>query len=1176
MDGVGNESTLTRGVRVVDTQPPVITLNGDNPLTVECGTAYNEPGATAVDSCDGLVAVTVSSTVNTAAPGTYTVTYLASDNVGNEATATRTVNVVDTQPPAITLNAGSPISVECGSVFSDPGAIALDVCDGSLAVTASGTVNTAVPGTYTLTYRAVDTAGHDAVTTRTVVVVDTFPPVITLDGNNPLTLECGATYNEPGVTALDSCEGTRPVTISNTVNTLQPGTYLVTYRASDSAGNEAVATRTVNVVDTQAPVITLHGQNPITIECGGSFDDPGGVAFDACNGLQTLQITGSVNTQQPGTYTRTYVAQDASGNTATQTRTVIIVDTTPPLLTLVGPNLLTLECGSTFVDPGASAVDSCDGSIGVTTEGSVDTAVPGTYLVRYVARDRAGNVATLTRNVTVQDTTPPTLVVQDAGVKSRSVTPTLVVNAIVVPCGSTFTPPPYTVSDACDPNPTVTIDTQDLNLNVAGTYSIFYRATDSTGNVQIIERVVIVEPPCPGEGGGEGTPEGVIEGTPEGVVEGSPEGIPEGSPEGVIEGAPEGTPEGIVEGAPEGFPEGNPEGTTEGHIEGTPEGEGEVVPCVLEDVSLLSPASVLVLPPGQSYLTVRFTAAVEVDDAHDCPEGAVYVEYRVNGAVIGSSDVAANHFAVFAPLPLGMHHVEVKAYVPATGQLLTAQADVRVVQCGISVPSECTLCSGNYPQGQRDEDGDGVPFCLECIQNTLDYLIDSDGDGISDGRDITPCGQDAEDDPDEDAVPNLEEFWRLGNPEDSNSPDEVRFVAPPARGGSDANPGTREAPWATLQYAIDHVPASITRRGRVIIQRGVYTENIHLRSNVTLVSASRDPRNVEIRGQVTTDSSGRDATLAYITFRLPAGAGNDAPLVSLNNAGALLDHVNLYGPGHGIGIDAQGAGASSSVLTDSVVNDFGIGVRIEPAAVFTVRRNRFENNTLAFYIYSAVSPTVKTISLPVLRGSKLFGDATDPNTGWNTIVAPAQGLAVVNETTVSVTMENNDWNVTSPAEISSVVQGNVDVEPFLAKSSAVLVAALYATVWDARNQARITNATATLSPSPYQPVTQNQNGVYAFSAISAGGYTVTVSAPNYQTAAQTVFVNEGELKNINFALTPVSGEGEGEGEPSPPPRPRCCLRRNTNASLQTAGGDVLLTAFTIMALLGSARMFRKK
>jgi hypothetical protein len=756
------------------------------------------------------------------------------------------------------------------------------------------------------------------------------------------------------------------------------------------------------------------------------------------------------------------------------------------------------------------------------------------------------------------------------------------------------------VSDACDPNPTVTIDTQDLNLNVAGTYSIFYRATDSTGNVQIIERVVIVEPPCPGEGGGEGTPEGVIEGAPEGVVEGSPEGVPEGSPEGVIEGspegtpegvvegttegvpegviegAPEGTPEGIVEGAPEGFPEGNPEGTTEGHIEGTPEGEGEVVPCVLEDVSLLSPASVLVLPPGQSYLTVRFTAAVEVDDAHDCPEGTVYVEYRVNGAVIGSSDVAANYFAVFAPLPLGMHHVEVKAYVPATGQLLTAQADVRVVQCGISVPSECTLCSGNYPQGQRDEDGDGVPFCLECIQNTLDYLIDSDGDGISDGRDITPCGQDAEDDPDEDAVPNLEEFWRLGNPENPNSPDEVRFVAPPARGGSDANPGTREAPWATLQYAIDHVPASSTRRGRVIIRRGAYTENIHLRSNVTLVSASRDPRNVEIRGQVTTDSSVRDATLAYITFRLPAGAGNDAPLVSLNNAGVLLDHVNLYGPGHGIGIDAQGAGASSSVLTDSVVNGFGIGVRIEPAAVFTVRRNRFENNTLAFYIYSAVSPTVKTISLPVLRGSKLFGDATDPNTGWNTIVAPAQGLAVVNETTVSVTMENNDWNVTSPAEISSVVQGNVDVEPFLAKSSAVLVAALYATVWDARNQARITNATATLSPSPYQPVTQNQNGVYAFSAISAGGYTVTVSAPNYQTAAQTVFVNEGELKNINFALTPVSGEGEGEGEPSPPPRPRCCLRRNTNASLQTAGGDVLLTAFTIMALLGSARMFRKK
>ena len=37
-------------------------------------------------------------------------------------------------------------------------------------------------------------------------------------------------------------------------------------------------TRTVNVVDTTAPVITLLGDNPMTIEVGSTFTDPGATA----------------------------------------------------------------------------------------------------------------------------------------------------------------------------------------------------------------------------------------------------------------------------------------------------------------------------------------------------------------------------------------------------------------------------------------------------------------------------------------------------------------------------------------------------------------------------------------------------------------------------------------------------------------------------------------------------------------------------------------------------------------------------------------------------------------------------------------------------------------------------------------------------------------------------------
>lgn len=77
-----------------DTVAPVITVLGDSPVTIGQGAEYVDAGATAMDDVDGEVEVSVSSTVDTATIGTYTVTYTASDSSNNEATAERTVIVV--------------------------------------------------------------------------------------------------------------------------------------------------------------------------------------------------------------------------------------------------------------------------------------------------------------------------------------------------------------------------------------------------------------------------------------------------------------------------------------------------------------------------------------------------------------------------------------------------------------------------------------------------------------------------------------------------------------------------------------------------------------------------------------------------------------------------------------------------------------------------------------------------------------------------------------------------------------------------------------------------------------------------------------------------------------------------------------------------------------------------
>jgi DNA/RNA endonuclease G (NUC1) len=97
--GVGSTSgnvNYIATLRALDQTPPVITLNGAGDISVTTGTPYVEAGATANDAVNGVRPVSISGAINTAVPGTYTITYSASDLAGNAATATRTIQVTPT------------------------------------------------------------------------------------------------------------------------------------------------------------------------------------------------------------------------------------------------------------------------------------------------------------------------------------------------------------------------------------------------------------------------------------------------------------------------------------------------------------------------------------------------------------------------------------------------------------------------------------------------------------------------------------------------------------------------------------------------------------------------------------------------------------------------------------------------------------------------------------------------------------------------------------------------------------------------------------------------------------------------------------------------------------------------------------------------------------------------
>ena len=318
-----------------DKVAPVITLrtpNGEDGevITHEAGTDYVDLGAIASDESDGVLtaSVVVSNPVDTGKLGEYTVTYNVQDAAGNFSDeVTRTVKVVDTTAPTITLEGDATIKLELGDVYTDSGASANDSLEGALVLIKTGEVDTSKIGEYVISYDVKDSSENAATTvTRTVIVGDTGAPVISLIGLGTITHEAGTNYTDQGATALDTVDGTLTVSSVTTVNTDVVGSYSVTYSVSDANGNAALqVVRTVTVSDTTSPTITLKGEADITIESGQSYSDAGASATDSVDGdlSQLIQTVNPVNSDGVGVYTIIYNVSDKAGNAANQiTRTV--------------------------------------------------------------------------------------------------------------------------------------------------------------------------------------------------------------------------------------------------------------------------------------------------------------------------------------------------------------------------------------------------------------------------------------------------------------------------------------------------------------------------------------------------------------------------------------------------------------------------------------------------------------------------------------------------------------------------------------------------------------------------------------------------------------------------------------------------------------------------------------
>jgi hypothetical protein len=216
----------------------------------------------------------------------------------------------------------------------------------------------------------------------------------------------GSTAGSGSINSYTWKEGATTLGTGATLSVSLPsGSHTITLTVTDTGGGSDSDDVVINIVDTAAPVINIIGANPMTVECGTSFSDPGATATDGCAGSVPVSSSGSVNTSSPGSYAIEYSATDGT-HTATASRTVNVVDTTPPVISCPSNITVTLPPNSMASSmavsyPAVTATDSCSSSVTVNSSPASGSNFPvGTTTVNATASD-GSNTSSCSFTVTV-------------------------------------------------------------------------------------------------------------------------------------------------------------------------------------------------------------------------------------------------------------------------------------------------------------------------------------------------------------------------------------------------------------------------------------------------------------------------------------------------------------------------------------------------------------------------------------------------------------------------------------------------------------------------------------------------------------------------------------------------------------------------------------------------------
>ncbi|WP_242091529.1 HYR domain-containing protein, partial [Aestuariivivens sediminicola] len=502
-DECGNSTNASQTINVTDTTPPVLSgvpANAD----VDCESIPVAAIVTATDNCSAipLGVVLSESTTPGACAGTYTITrtWTATDECGNDVSASQIISVQDTTAPTAS-NPGS-ISVQCPTDVPAPNiSVVNDEADNctvnpTVAFVSDVSDGNSNPEVITRTYSVTDDCGNSIDVTQIITVDDTVDPVIS---NCPVDIDvsndsgnCSAvvTWIEP--TATDNCTIAGSLTWNKSHlpgATFPVGTTTVTYTVTDEAGNASSCSFAVTVSDTENPTISCPSD--ITVDNAGGVCGAGvayAVTFtDNCPGGTLVQTAGlaSGSTFPIGTTTNSFTVTDEAGNTVSCSFTVTVNDSELPVFACLPDYNVSNDpgqCYATVSFAAPTATDNCGVASVVQTAGFVtDDEYPvGTTTVVFVATDTAGNTNTCSFNVNVTDDEDP-------------VVPTLA--DLTDECSVTISAAPET-TDNCSPY-TIIGTTGDFSIphtfSTQGMHTITWEFEDAHNNSIFVDQTVIID-----------------------------------------------------------------------------------------------------------------------------------------------------------------------------------------------------------------------------------------------------------------------------------------------------------------------------------------------------------------------------------------------------------------------------------------------------------------------------------------------------------------------------------------------------------------------------------------------------------------------------------------------------------------------------------------------------------